>query len=370
MTGSTPPSWFHPLVGADRKTLRWALSSHGPIAKRCRAVVWATRFGAAYRRPFMALEKARVARRLAAAPPMPAPVFIVGHWRSGTTHLYNVISRSAAFGWVPPFAAGLPWDFLGIAGPIRNVLESHLPRDRLIDNIPVTPDSPQEDELPLALMSTVSYYYGLFFPSRFEDHFHRGIFFDGCTAEEIAGWRDTFSYFVRKVALIHPGRPLLLKNPVHSARIPMLRAMWPDARFIHIHRNPYVVYPSTRRTFGTLLNSFALQDYGHVDLDRFVLDLYPRLMNRLVEDSRDLTPSNYAEIRFEDFERQPMAELERVHRALALPGWSAAEPRFREYLDSIQGYRKNSHRHPPDEIARVGRHWEPLIRRWDYAPPG
>ena len=96
----------------------------------------------------------------------------------------------------------------------------------------------------------------------------------------------------------------------------MLRAMWPDARFIHIHRNPYVVYPSTRRTFGTLLKSFALQDYGHVDLDRFVLDLYPRLMNRLVEDSRDLTPSHYAEIRFEDFERQPMAELERVHRAL------------------------------------------------------
>ena len=54
-----------------------------------------------------------------------------------------------------------------------------------------------------------------------------------------------------------------------------------------------------------------------------------------------------------------MAELERVHRALDLPGWSAAEPRFRTYLDSIQGYRKNSHRHPPDEIARVERHWEP-----------
>ena len=232
----------------------------------------------------MALEKARVARRLAAAPPMPAPVFIVGHWRSGTTHLYNVLSRSPAFGWVPPFAAGLPWDFLGIVRPIRAVLESHLPRDRLIDNIPVTPDSPQEDELPLALMSTVSYYHGLFFPSRFEDHFNRGIFFDGCDVEEIAGWQGTFSYFLRKVALIQPGRPLLLKNPVHSARIPILRAMWPDARFIHIHRNPYVVYPSTRRTFGTLLKSFALQDYGHVDLDRFVLDLYPRLMNRLVED--------------------------------------------------------------------------------------
>src|SRR3954470_13401186 len=53
-------------------------------------------------------------------------------------------------------------------------------------------------------------YHGLFFPSRFEHHFVRGIFFDGCTAEEISAWRDTFSYFLRKVALIQPGRPLLL----------------------------------------------------------------------------------------------------------------------------------------------------------------
>jgi hypothetical protein len=317
----------------------------------------------------MAIEKARVSRRLAKSPPMPAPVFIVGHWRSGTTHLYNVLSRSPAFGWVPPFAAGLPWDFLGVVGPIRTVLESHLPSDRLIDNIPVTPDSPQEDELPLALMSTVSYYHGLFFPSRFEHHFNRGIFFEGCTPEEIEDWRDTFSYFLRKVALVQPGLPLLLKNPVHSVRIPMLRRMWPDARFIHIHRNPYVVYPSTRRTFGTLLDSFALQDHGHVDLDRFVLDLYPRLMNRLVEDARDLPPSHYAEIRFEDFEREPMAELERVHRDLDLPGWPEAKPRFRAYLDSIQGYRKNSHRYPPEDVARVAEHWEPLIRRWSYAPP-
>src|SRR4051812_35165630 len=111
MTGGTPPSWVHPPVGAHRKTLPWAFAAPRPNARDRRGAVWATRAGAAYRLPFMALERARVRRRLAKAPPMPAPVFIVGHWRSGTTHLYNVLSRSSAFGWVPPFAAGLPWDF-------------------------------------------------------------------------------------------------------------------------------------------------------------------------------------------------------------------------------------------------------------------
>ena len=210
----------------------------------------------------------------------------------------------------------------------------------------------------------------MFFPSRFEHHFNRGIFFDGCDVEEIAGWQDTFSYFLRKVALIQPGRPLLLKNPVHSARIPMLRAMWPDARFIHIHRNPYVVYPSTRRTFGTLLNSFALQDYGHVDLDRFVLDLYPRLMNRLVEDSAICRASHYAEIRFEDFERQPMAELERVHRTLR----SARLARRRTTVPCVSGQHPGLPEEQPPPSARRDRPRREalgaLIRRWGYAPPG
>ncbi|UEM05388.1 sulfotransferase [Skermanella rosea] len=369
MAGTAPPRWFHPLVGADRATLRWALSANGPIAPERRAAVWATRIGATYRRPFVALEKRRVRRRLAEAPPMAPPVFIVGHWRSGTTHLYNVLSRSPQWGWVPPFAAALPWDFLGITGPIRTILEEHLPSDRLIDNIPVTPDSPQEDELPLALMTSVSYYHGLFFPSRFEEHFNRGIFFDGCTDEEIAQWRAAFGYFLDKVSLIRPGLPLLLKNPVHSARIPLLRAMWPEAKFIHIHRNPFVVYPSTRRTFATLLSSFALQDPSRVDLDRIVLDLYPRLMDRLLADAAALPETHYAEIRFEDFERQPIAELERVYRTLGLPGWPEAERHFQVYLDGIQGYAKNRHRYPPDEVDRVGRHWGALIDRWGYAPP-
>ena len=299
---------------------------------------------------------------------MPAPVFIVGHWRSGTTHLYNVLSRSPALAGCrrsPRTAVGLPWDHR----PDPHDPGRHLPRDRLIDNIPVTPDSPQEDELPLALMSTVSYYHGLFFPSRFEHHFLRGIFFDGCTAEEIADWRDTFSYFLRKVALIQPGRPLLLKNPVHSARIPMLRAMWPDARFIHIHRNPYVVYPSTRRTFGTLLECFALQDYGHVDLDRFVLDLYPRLMNRLVEDTSDLPPRNSPRSGSRISSASPWRSLS---VSTGLSTCRAGPPPSR--VSDLSGQHPRLPEEQPPPSARRDRprprHWQPLIRRWGYAPPG
>ena len=76
-----------------------------------------------------------------------------------------------------PFAAGMPWDFVGFAAAFGPVLKRMLPRERFIDGIPVEPDSPQEDEIPLANMSPLSFYHGIYFPRAFDANFDRGIFF-------------------------------------------------------------------------------------------------------------------------------------------------------------------------------------------------
>jgi hypothetical protein len=80
------------------------------------------------------------------------------------------------------------------------------------------------------------------------------------------------------------GRPLLLKNPGYTAQIGAIRALWPNARFVHIYRNPYVVFESTRRALRTVLRELALQSHEHVPIDEVVLALYPRMMSRLLEE--------------------------------------------------------------------------------------
>ena len=41
------------------------------------------------------------------------PIFILGHWRSGTTYLQNVLSRDEQFGWFDPVnTIGLPYSLL------------------------------------------------------------------------------------------------------------------------------------------------------------------------------------------------------------------------------------------------------------------
>ncbi len=359
---------FHPLAGADLRTLCAVLYRNGGVAPHRAHVAVIALGSAALRLPFTVGEHVALAWKLRREPELPAPVFIIGHWRSGTTHLANVLSRSPRFGILPPIAVGLPWQALGLARLIGPTIEQYLPGDRLIDAVALAPDLPQEDELALANMTPLSYYHGLYFPRMLERNFERGLFFDGCSEARIQAWARALRQFVAKMTLHQGHRPLLIRNPVYSTRIPLLRALWPGAKFIHIHRNPYVVYDSSRRMFATLLRELALQDAA-CDVDTLVLRTYPRLMTRLLDDAATLPANSFTEIRFETFRQAPLRELERVFRELDLPGFAEARKGFERYLTSVSGYRTAVHRLQPADLDRIARSWERFITHWDYGVP-
>ncbi len=358
------PAADHPLYGCDALTLLTVMRRNGPPDAAHAATLAAAVASALLRAPFSLAERAWVSWKRRGGEPLPAPVFIVGHWRSGTTHLYNLLSRDPQFGFIAPVAVGLPWDMLGLGAALRPLLERALPERRYIDNVAVRPDSPQEDEIALANMSPLSFYHGLYFPRHLDENLRRGLYFEGCGPDEVRRWRGRFLHFLEKVALSQDGRRLLIKNPVYSARIAMLREMWPDARFIHIHRDPMAVYVSTVGFYRTLLNQLALQPHAGIDVEQVVLDHYPRIMQALVDDAADLPQNRFVELSFEDFERAPLAEAERVYRTIELPGFEAAKPGFEAYLAEVRGYSKNRHQLSDAGRQRVERHWAPFLARW------
>lgn len=362
------PKLFHPLCGADTLTLARVLARNGLPLRHAPEVSIAL-LVSVLRAPVSLAEHLTVLARRGSLGVKEAPVFILGHWRSGTTHLYNVMSKADAFGFVSPFATALPWDFLLIGRLFAPLLRHALPEHRFIDNIPVEPDSPQEDEIGLANMTPLSFYHGLYFPRRFEETFNAGVFFDGCTRDEIARWQRVLRYYFDKLSIGQGGRRLLIKNPVYTARVAHLRALWPEAKFIHIHRNPYKVFVSMRNFYRKLFAEFALEPYDHVDIDGFILSTYKRMMDAYTTESASLPSGQLVEVKFEDFQVTPMSELRRIYGALALPGFAEAEPRFAHYLDTVREYRKNTYRFPADAKERVSRHWRPYIERWSYSPP-
>ena len=321
------------------------------------------------RAPFSCCERLVAASRLRRAPPHRAPVFILGHWRSGTTHLFNLMSRDPRFAWADPFATGLPWDFLLLGRLVRPLGERLLPKRRFIDDVPVSPDSPQEDEIALASMQNVSYYHGIYFPSRFARHFSRGVLLDDVSDRELDRWCRRFGHYNRKLLIGRTEKTPLIKNPVYTGRVALIRELWSGARFVHIHRNPYVVYESTRKFYQSLLPRFALQEFGDDVADDLILDSYPKMMESLYKDVEDIGPSRFVELRFEDLEKEPLSEIERIYASLAIPGFSDVQPVFRRYLESVSTYKKSTHVLTDEVIGRVDRHWGGLVRRWGYTAP-
>ncbi len=70
---------------------------------------------------------------------------------------------------------------------------------------------------------------------------------------------------------------------------------------------------------------------------------------------------------FSDLEAAPMAQLRRVYESLQLPGFAAAEPAFRSYLDSVTGFQKNTYRIDDPVVAKVNRYWQFALDEWGYA---
>ncbi len=306
--------------------------------------------------PLRVLERLLLGRHIQRVEVAP-PLFIIGHWRSGTTHLHNLMSQDPRFGSLSMFQAVLPEGSLLGGKWAKRVLARVVPLKRPMDNMTWPMDAPQEEEIPLAKATPYSFYTQFLFPRRTREFFERFVLLgddSGRVKEEI---KREYHRLLQVATLHAGGRPLVLKNPVNTARIRLLLELYPKAKFVHISRSPYAVYASSRNLHRKIHVITTLQDVDDDSAEETVLYLYERLMARYLEDRARIPDGNLIEVRFEDLERDPFAELERVYAALGLPAFEQVEPRLRRYLDGIRGYRKNSFELSDAERLRVERRW-------------
>ena len=362
------PTVKHPLMGARLTTLIRAFARNGPVERAHAGLAAVMILSAAVRGPFAVWDRVRFARLRRSRPQPEPPLFIIGHWRTGTTHLHNLLGRSQAFGHISPIASGLPNEILTLGTWLRPLLERALPKDRHVDRVAVTPTSPQEDEIPLATMQPLSVFHALYFPKRFQELIDRGVFFDGASEAEIARWARLARDFAEKIAIHQDARRLIIKNPVYTARIARLREIWPEAQFVHIRRNPYEVFVSTRHYFRKLMPEVALQAYDAVDVEAFVLTTFSRVMAAFEAESRDVPAGRLIEVSYDRLKRAPMEVLAEIHGHLRLPGWEAARPRIAAYLDSIGDYRTNAYEITPSDRAKVDANWAEAVAAWERTP--
>lgn len=318
--------------------------------------------------PLRAWERLRHGARIDAVEIDEPPVFIVGHWRSGTTHLHNLLSQDPQFGCVRMAQALAPDCAISTRRWLPRLFGRFFPHKRPMDNLTWPMDAPQEEEIPLAKTTPYSWYLQFAFPRQALDMFKRGVLFDG-VSERVRREVSTKYLRILKVAsLLEPGKRLLLKNPVNTARIPMLLELFPDAKFVAVHRSPYEVFPSAVNLHRKLLALTSFQRWDDALVEENVLSIYETVMSRWLAD-RDLIPAeNLVEIAFADLDTQPGVELKRIYAELGLDGWTAAEPHIEAYIDSQRQYRKNGFVIGEREAALVEDRWGRLFGDLGYEP--
>lgn len=292
------------------------------------------------------------------------PLFILGHWRSGTTHLHHLLALDTELFATPnTYQAFNPLDFLTNEARTAPLLGKLLPPTRPGDDMAIGIESPQEDEFALALSSLCSPYFGFVFP-RSAHRYARHLTLRDAPEREIRAWKAALMQFVQKLTLKHD-RAVLLKSPAHTARIRTLLDLFPDARFIHVHRHPFDVFQSTRRFFTAFTECICLQRPDAARMEGQIIERYRQLYDAYFEDRELIPPGRLVEISFEALETHPLAALERIYTALNLPGFSVKAPAFSAYLDSVSTHLKGVF--PPLEpalAARLAREWARSFSEW------
>jgi hypothetical protein len=139
--------------------------------------------------------------------------------------------------------------------------------------------------------------------------------------------------------------------------------------FIHIYRNPYKVYLSTKKMRHNVLRQLALQDTTEEDIEHHVVQDYIRLMQSFFEQKDKLSQDRFIEVRYEDLITDPMTEVQKIYARLRLPGLDQAEPRMNQYLARQAEYKTNVYAIDKKIIEYVAMNWKFTIDRWGYSPP-
>lgn len=265
-----------------------------------------------------------------------APIFIVGHPRSGTTYFHDSLNEVENL--VAPRMIDCLYPFMNkyfkfILVPI---LEKVLPETRLMDKMAVSWDSPQEEEFGMELMNGYTSVGFLFAPHARKMILDKYILLNSPKAK--SKWLNSHLKFAQKIQSIHKGKTLVFKSPSNTAKMLELLEIYPDAKFIHIVRNPKDVIPSTLHLYQRILPEFSLQNETNFDLNSYVYEYYSQVMEKFLTTKNQLSKQQFYELKYEDFIQEPIENLKAAFSQLEI---EADLEKLKPFFDSRKNFSKN-----------------------------
>ena len=353
------------LVGADWKTFK-AITGGREVDPAYKGKYRLTKMICGILSPLGWFQDRRYAKYLANAPKTEDPVFILGHWRSGTTFVHNVLSKDKQFGYNTTFQTVFPHLMMWGQPFFKSTMSFLMPDKRPTDNMELAVDLPQEEEFALANMMPYTYYNFWFLPKYQQEYADKYLLFNDITSEELGVFEQTFKKLINISLWNTKGKRFLSKNPPHTGRVKELVKMFPNAKFIYLMRNPYTVLESTRSFFTNTIKPLKLQDVSNEEIEENILSIYAKLYHQYEEEKSLIPEGNLLEIKFEDFEADAMGMTQQIYEKLNLGGYDKAKDAFQAYVGEKKGYKKNKYKYDERTIKLVEDNWSFALEKWGY----
>ena len=307
-------------------------------------------------------------RRLAKAELHGPPVFIIGHWRSGTTLLHELMVLDERYSSPTTFQCFAPHHFLITEWFFRRFLSWLLPGKRPMDNMATGWERPQEDEFALMNLGQPSPYRRIAFPLQGQVDMEY-LDFVGVDDAAKESWLATLRKFMLAVSTA-TGRPLVIKSPTHTGRLALLANAFPEAKFIHVTRDPRSLFPSTLRLWQSLqeFQGLNVPADGPRDEDKeYVIECLRRMYASFNEAKSNIDPHRLVEVRYEDLTKDPVATLQHVYQTLRLSDFGSVKPVIENWTETEhRGYQTNRHQLSDADEARIREAWRDYFENYGY----
>lgn len=191
-------------------------------------------------------------------------------------------------------------------------------------------------------------------------YYNEFIGFKNIDIAQLEKWKSNYKLLIHKAIKNTNKERFLSKNPPNTGRIKTLLEMFPEAKFIFIHRNPIEVFLSTQNFYKKMLPPLQLQDISNEEIDVSIIEVYKKIFKDYFEQKKLVPEGNLIEVSFENLEKEPTEVLKNIYDTIHLDGYNEAAPNFEKYISNLKNYKKNKH------IISQGQ-MDILVKEWGFA---
>ncbi|HNP24828.1 MAG TPA: sulfotransferase [Panacibacter sp.] len=317
--------------------------------------------------PFDLLQRIFYGRKINTTKITKAPIFIIGHYRSGTTYMHTLLAKDERFASLSNYDMICPCSSLLFGAGLKRFLQSvinlfQIKTSMFNNKIPDLDEPAEEDRFLINKAAACTDYWGFLFPSN-KDGLQQ------CSAgladdRNFNAWKSAYLELLQLITYKHHGKQLVLKSPANTMRIKYLLRIFPDAKFIYLYRNPYDVFYSMRNLWMRSIRKYCLQQVSKEAIAEIVLTHFAAMMEQYEKDKALIPPENLFELQYEQFEKDPFACIKEIYETLGLPSFDAFSESLGKQVCKERAYQKFRHKRDAGTTEAIGMRWEKYIKQW------